>query len=334
MKPSIFDATKTDSELSKVYADYVPEFLVGGIIKKYGKNIFAAERGTGKTRILLFIAYAIAYECKDIFGYKINSYGDILFLNLEIPEKDFKAFTDPIVRYFGNRLGLKKLHNLLITSIRECGNKLNDIKLIAQKHKPILIIIDSYKIYQSIICSEEKEREINNSNFDKVLRLMDELISEYQATVVLINHTNKDTRNKESNADLMFGPGALPDFVDHVTLLRKTKYPNQRIIVPDKSRFCGEGFITTNLIEIKSSDPSSAYPDQLYFELIEKDIEESEFLPSHTRNRIALETKNQIIEFIQTGKGTHEQAAEKFLGRKGSKGTISKILKKYQNSNT
>jgi hypothetical protein len=334
MKASIFDATKTDFELSKVYADYVPEFIVGGIIKKYGKNIFAAERGTGKTRILLFIAYAIIYECKEVFGYTINSFGDILFLNLEIPEKDFKAFTDPIVRYYEETLALKKIHNLFITSIRECGNKLNDIKLIAQKHKPILIIIDSYKIYQSIICSEEKEREINNSNFEKVLRLMDELIDEYQTTIALINHTNKDTRNKESNADLMFGPGALPDFVDHVTLLRKTKYPNQRIVVPDKSRFCGEGYITTNLIEIRSSDPSSAYPDQLYFELIETEIEEADYLPTLQSKRIDPKIKNQIIEFIQTGKGTQEQAAEKFLGRKGSKGTISKILRKFQNSNT
>jgi len=334
MKSSIFDATKTDTELTKAYAGYIPEFIVGGLIRKLGKNIFAAERGTGKTRIMLFIAYAIIYGCPEVFGYKINSFGDILFLNLEIPEKDFKAFSDPIIRYYENKIGLKRIHNLYITSFRECGNKLNDIKLVVQKNKPFLVIIDSYKIYQSIICSEEKERDINNSNFEKVLRLMDELISEYQTTIALINHTNKDTRNKESNADLMFGPGALPDFVDHVTLLRKTKYPNQRIIVPDKSRFCGEGYITTNLIEIKSTDPSSAYPDQLYFELIERDVDESDFLPLPQSKRIKPETKKQIVEFIQAGKGTQEQAAEKFLGRKSLKGTISKIINKYQSSNT
>src|SRR5207302_68357 len=151
------------------------------------------------------------------------------------------------------------------------GCKIYDLKLAVQEHKPLLTIIDSYKIFQAIICSEENQREINNSNFEKVLRPLDELITEFQTTIALINHTNKGTRQQESNADLMFGPGALPDFVDQVTLLRKTLYPNQRIIVPDKSRFCGEGFITTNLIEIKSSDHSSAYPNHLHFELLEKD---------------------------------------------------------------
>ena len=99
-KSSIFDATKTDIELGKEYANYIPEFIVDGIIKKLGKNIFVAERGAGKTRMLLFISYAIIYELPEVFGYKINSYGDVLFINLEISEKDFKAFTDPIIRYF------------------------------------------------------------------------------------------------------------------------------------------------------------------------------------------------------------------------------------------
>ncbi len=332
MKQSIFEATKSDSDLSKKYKNYTPEFIIEGLVKKLGKNMIIAERGTGKTRILLFIAYAIIYECKEVLGYKINSWGNVLFLNLEISEQDFKSFTDPIARHYEAK-GLKRKHSLIITSFRDGGNKLNDIKLIVQQHKPLLTIIDSYKIYQALVCNEEHLREINNSNFDKVTRLIDELILELETTVVLINHTNKGTSQLKSNSDLGFGPGILFDLCDQITLIRKAKQSNQRIIVPDKSRYSGEGYITTNLIEIRSTDPSSAYPDELYFTLIESDVQEDDHLPTSHSNRIPEEKKRQIFEFVTTGKGTQEQAAEIFLGKKTLKGTVSKIMNKYQADN-
>lgn len=325
--PAIFCATKTDTQLSKDHEHYTVKFIVDGLIKQGGKNIFAAERGTGKTRILLFIAYAIIYECPQIFGYKISQFGDVLFINLEISERDFKAFIEPIRRYFENTLKLERKYKLQISSFREHDIKLNDIKLIVQEYKPLLTIIDSYKIYQSLVCKEEGQKEITNSNFDKVLKLMDELVSQFDTTIVLINHTNKGTSMMRSNSDLMFGPGALPDFVDHVTLIRKTKNNNQRIIVPDKSRYCGEGQITTNLIEIKSSDLASANPNELYFELIEEDVDEAEHLAPRKGYRLPTETKQKIIELADEGL-TQAKIAELALGNKALKGTISKILQK------
>jgi hypothetical protein len=329
MKRSIFDATRNDKELSEKYVDYTPEFVIDGLFKKYGKNIIAAERGSGKTRIMLFFAYAIVYDCKEILGYKINCNGDIVYVNLEIPERDFKAFVEPIRNYFEKTLGLKPVHKLHITSFKEGGNKLYDLKLIADKHKPLLMIIDSYKIYQALICIEENQRDINNANFEKVLRLLDELITEFNTTIILVNHTNKETREKATNADLMFGPGALPDFCDQITLIRKTKFANQRLIVPDKSRYCAEGNIGTNLIGIKSTDNSSPLPDQIWFELLQERISEAEFLPKHNNNRIPEEVKGAILEFVLDKNGTETEAAEKFLGDKSLKGTVSKIVSKF-----
>jgi len=331
MKPQIISATKTDTQIAEEHKDYKVEFIVDGLIKKSGKNIFAAERGTGKTRILLFIAYAIIYECPEVFGYKISLFGDVLFLNLEISERDFKAFTEPIRRYFEDDLKLVRKHTLQITSFRERHIKLDDIKLVVSEYRPILTIIDSYKIYQSYVCREEGAREITNSNFEIVLRLMDELVSQFDTTIVLINHTNKGTSLQKSNSDLMFGPGALPDFVDHVTLLRKTKAPNQRIIVPDKSRFCGEGQATINLIEIVSTDPASTSPERLYFNLLEEDVDEDEYLTPKRKSKIEPEIKNAIIDYVSNG-ATYEQASEKFLSNKSLRGTISKIMTNYQRS--
>ncbi|MBN8667356.1 MAG: AAA family ATPase [Chitinophagales bacterium] len=328
MKNSINEATKTDTEIAKLYAGYIPEFVIEGLIKKFGKNIIAAERGTGKTRLLLFIAYAIIYECEEILGYRINSFGNVLFFNLELSEKEFKAFTEPIRKYFENELGLKRKHELYITSYRDCQSKINEIKLMVQIYQPIITIIDNYKLYSNIICGEEKEREITNANIRKVLSLLDDLINEFNTTVVLINHTNKGTNQNQSNADLMYGPGALADFADHVTLIRKTKYSNQRLIVPDKSRFCSEGYNTTNLVEIKSADPSSAFPDFLYFELIDKDVDEIDYLPAKNSRCIPEKLKQEIYEEHLKGELNLEQLAEKFLGNKSKKGTIYKICQK------
>lgn len=330
MQPQILNHTKTDLELSAQYANYKIEFIVDGIIKKLGKNLLVAERGTGKTRIALFIAYAIIYGQKSVFGYPINVHGDILFINLELNERDFKAFTDPIRRYYENVLGLTRQHQLHITSFKDDHYKIADIKLAVQKFKPMLTIIDSYKIYQSIICKESNTTEINNSNYDKVLKPLDDLVAEFDTTIFLINHTNKGTRKMESTADLMFGPGALGDFVDQITLLRKTINDNQRLIVPDKNRYAGEGLITPSLIEIKSSDMANPYPEYLYFELLERDVNEQDYLPIRPKKEIPPETKDQIIQYLEKNEGTMEKAAEKFLGNKNNKGTISKIWNKHR----
>ncbi len=329
MEPSILGHTKRDIDLSQEHKDYTPEFILTGLIKKEGKNILVAERGSGKTRLSLWIAYSIIYECEEVLGYKIKIFGDVLFINLEIAEKDFKAFIDPIINYFENHLQLVKKHNLFITSFKEGGCKTSEISLAVEKFHPILTIIDSYKIFQSLICQEQGKTDINNSNFNLVIDPLDDLIKKNKTTILLINHTNKGTSKAESNADLMYGPGALSDFVDHLALLRKTINPNERIIVPDKSRYSGEGYITTNLIRINSTDPLSPYPQELYFELLEMDVNEMDYTQVQSNNRIEDEIKEKIIDFIVNKKGTMEEAAYKFLGNKTRKGTVSKIMKKY-----
>lgn len=330
MKPEILKNTKSDIEISNQYLNYTPEFIVTGLIRKGGKNIIAAERGAGKTRFLLFIAYAIIYGLDEILGYKIKHHGDVLFINLEIPEKDFKSFSDPIRRYFENTLGLKRTNQLYVTSFNESKCQTQDIKLAVEQYRPILTIIDSYKLYQAIICGEKGTNEINNSNFQLVLTPLDQIINEFRTTIILINHTNKGTSKLTSNSDLMYGPGALPDFVDQVTLLRKTQNPNQRIIVPDKSRYCQEGIITINLIDILSSDPESPYPDTLHFTLLEADVNENDYILAQSNTKIDDAVKQEIIEFMINKRGTMEQAASKFLGNGNLKGTIYKIWKKYQ----
>jgi len=334
MLSKILNHTKSDIVLSNDHKDYTPEFMIDGLIKKEGISIIAAERGAGKTRALLWIAYSIIYGLPEVFGYKINSRGDILFISLEIAEKDFKAFTDPIRRHFEKELGLERKFNLFITSFKNADSTLNELKFAIDQHKPTLTIIDSYKLYQAYVCLEQGIKEVNNSNFRKVLAPLEEIIAEFKTTIALINHTNKGTRKLESNADLMFGPGALPDFVDQVTLLRKTLYPNQRIIAPDKTRYSSEVSLTSNLVEIKSTDPLSPYPDRLYFDLLEKDINEADYLPLVSQTRIDDSTKEKIIEYLAEQKGTMEQAATIFLGDGKKKGTVSKIWAKYKNKNS
>jgi len=334
MKKQTSDHTKSDIEISSLYADYIPEFIVQGLIKRFGINILAAERGAGKTRFMLWYAYSIIYGCADTLGYPIKIFGDVLFVNLELAEKELKSFFEPIKNYFEKELRLKPKHNLNIMTFKGKNVEICDILKSVAEYHPLLTIIDNYKLFQySILQSQPGTRDITNSNFAMVLKPLNEIIDLYGTTVLLINHTNKGTRYSPSSADLMFGPGALPDLVDQVSLLRKTSQPNQRIIVPDKSRYSAEGLITTNLVSLESSDDASPIPEWLKFELIESNVDEFDHLPSLTEsNRISKKQKTEVIQFMKQKLGTMEECAEKILGDGKKKGTVSKIIKKYTES--
>jgi len=85
----------TDNDLLIRYKDYFPEFVLDPYIFKGGFNILGAERGTGKTRFCLSLAYHIIFGRKNFLGCPLNCDGDVLYINMENPEKDFKFFIEP-----------------------------------------------------------------------------------------------------------------------------------------------------------------------------------------------------------------------------------------------
>jgi hypothetical protein len=321
---SIFDVTQSSEALRKQYEFFKPEFIISPIIYKNGINIIGAERGTGKTRLMLALACAIAYEQKDFLGYPIQNYGDILFINLEIPEDGFSTFIDPIERFYENQ-NLEKKHALNICNLKSNPHILiSEIEKLISTFGPKLVFIDGYKAFASRLAIDmRQEREWDNHSMYKLyVQTFDDWRKKYGVTIILSNHTNKGTKGEKSHSDLLFGPGALIDFADHTTLIRKTDNSNERLIIPDKSRFAEEGIYGSNLFSIQADHPTQ--PNELFFKLLESNVSESEHMYRASPNsKYPDEVKERALKLIDEGH-TYEEAAEQVLGSRGKKGTISK----------
>lgn len=273
----IIAATLSSEALTEKYKDHKVKFILNPLIFQHGTNILGAERGTGKTRISLSIGFAIVYGLKHYLGYEIKEYGDVLFLNFEMAEPEFKLFVEPIENYFKSISEMKyKLQSISFKSHRYLT--LNDIADAINDFKPVLVIIDGYKAFVSMLQREQKIKEIDNSNAMLMYDYFDGWRKNYNTTILLTNHTNKGTKGQKSHSDLMYGASAVMDYADQTTLMRKTNESNQRLIVPDKNRFNKEGTSSTNLIEIIGDDEQN----KIWFELKETDVDEADFMYKDT----------------------------------------------------
>lgn len=298
----ILDATLNSSELVQRYKDYQVSFILNPMIFKHGINILGAERGTGKTRFCIALSMAIIYERNMFLEYPIDGKGNVLFLNFEMHEPEFKLFVTPIERYYqGISEKVSEFYSISFLSYPDLT--ISQIELAIKKHRPVLTIIDSFKAFISIITNERKVDHIDNVNIRSLFfNPVNEWKRKYDTTILVTNHTNKGTKKEKSHSDLMFGPSGLMDYADHTFLLRKTNEPNQRLIVPDKPRFSEEGSAPVNLIEIISQD------DILYFKVIEQGVNEDDYL--FTGKSINLKEQLEKVKFfINKGSSQREIAA-------------------------
>ena len=325
---NILDATLPSEVLAQRYHEYEVQFIIEPIIFERGNNILGAERGTGKTRLMLFIGFSIAYGLRECLGYPINRYGNILFLNFEVPEANFKLIVEPIENYFKNILRLERKYRFDIISFKTYPSlTTGDIEIAIREKDSKIIFIDGFKAIAGKLCAEKKIREFDNSNIFFLYDLLDGWKLKYSTTNILSNHTNKGTKGLKSPSDLLFGPSALADFADQTTLIRKTNEPNVKLLIPDKNRFFEEGGDESNLFTIESDHRSN--PTWLKFALLEKGVNEADHMYKDTHSHRHLKEDIELaLKQRKEGK-TYEQIAETVLGDKAKKGTIYKWLKKF-----
>lgn len=310
-KSEILNAALPSEVLLEKYANYKLEFIWEPLIFKNGINIFGAERGAGKTRIAICLAYALLYELPEFLGYNIKTFGDVLFLNFEIHEPEFKLFLEPIVRFFENNGGVQKHELRIISFLSHPELKIQAIEELVKDYKPALIIVDSFKAFAARTLADTRTRELTNLNIDNVYKYFNSWKKQQQSTILILNHTNKNTKSLKSHSDLMFGPSAFTDYADHTFLIRKTDVPNQRILIPDKSRFAAEGNAVNSLIEICSDEADNV----LWIELIKSDVREDEFSYSGNENRYKEEQRTKVMELYNTGLSIREISKETGIPR-------------------
>ena len=285
----------SSEQLMTKYIDYEMNFVLYPLIYENGINIIGAERGSGKTRFCICLSYCIVCEVKDFLGYPINRHGNILYINLEIKEPDFKLFIEPIRDYYLSQYDQKYQFSIL-SLLDHPKMPLQQIRQFIKTYEPVLVIIDSLKKFLSILSIEQSINVVDNltiTAFYDILRswkMFDKL------TFLIANHTNKGTKNQKGHSDLMFGPSSLMDYADQTFLLRKTNNPNQRLIVPDKARFSAESDNCVNLIEIISNE------DQLYIELVEEDVNEADYMYKVDSNKAYDESaKDEVFRLFDQG---------------------------------
>jgi len=241
---SVISPTR-DKDLLERYKDYSPRFILDPLIFMGGLNIIGAERGTGKTRMCLALAYHMIFERDEFLGCPINVHGDVLYINMEIPECDFKFFLEPIkVPFLREGPETHTLYTL---------NTLEDIDNQIARIRPKLLIIDSFKMFMSFLKRNELHADLNNESVLDIFTIIKDWRKRYGVTVLLTNHTNKGTSGQNGHSDLLYGPGALFDYADQIFLLRKASEAGQRLVILTKSRYKEEGSFGVNLIAINNT---------------------------------------------------------------------------------
>ncbi|MCK4500796.1 AAA family ATPase [Candidatus Babeliales bacterium] len=280
-----FKAVLESSELIEKYFNYEINFILDPLIFENGINMVGAERGTGKTRFCITLGMSIVYGEKSFLGYNICNHGNVLMLNYEMLEPEFKLFVSPIENHYQNKANkVFEFHTLSLISHPEIS--IQYLSKIIGNYNPKIIIIDSFKAFMSRILQETKQRDLNNQSISYLYKILHAWRRDFNSTMLITNHTNKGTSNMKSHSDLMFGPGAVFDYADHTFLLRKTKEPNQRLLIPDKSRFSPDGSTSNILFEIKSDETNK----MLWLNLLESDVNEGDYLISDRRHN----TKNDV----------------------------------------
>lgn len=307
-----FQPVITTMELLNRHRNHQLKFLVEPFLPLGDCSFIAAERGTGKTRLAISLGYCLISESDEFLGYKIrNGGGSVMYLNLEMLEHKFKLVVEPIHNHYIAK-GVNFKHDFKTISAKSYGEiNLKWIYAQIKEVNPTLLIIDSFKALTSIFLREAKEKELTNLNVTALYKHLDKWRLDTGCTILIMNHTNKGTKGERSHSDLMYGAGAVGDFADHITLMRKTKYDNQRLIIPDKCRYIKEGAFGSNLIEIDSNDEEN----ELWFTLLKEDVSEREYMYSKDSEIKTPENLAAVLKYHKEGKSLREIAKLTGIGK-------------------
>ncbi len=289
---------KTAEELAKEGANLEPlKCIWGSYILEQTLCHHPSERGTGKTLLSLQICLAVS-SCWDEFcGEKIDIHGNTLLLNYELNEHLIKRRMDQLFKHPPQKLNQNKFQTRIFTSRRSFFEELPEINEIMEDFKPVVVFIDNYKL-------AFKESD-GNSNKD-VSQAMNQILALrdlHNCSIVLVDHTRKNTRSHSTQSDLQSGAGSKSDLADGDYFLRRSsKHELFRILKRSKSRNCPDQ-IGAKLLKLNS--------ETLWFDVEAECINEAD----HLGNAVKINTnekKEIAIDLYERGEFTLDELGEKF----------------------
>lgn len=284
--------------------------LFGNYILEQSLVLFPSERGTGKTFLGMEICITISSECNNFCGENIEKHGNTLFVNFELNEDIISRRIDKLSLDPPFKISQTKYKALFYTTRKSFQEELLEIIKIIREYEPVLVVLDNFRM--AFINSDANNNKDVAKAMNQILLLKDSL----KTTILLTDHTRKNTRNLLTDSDLQSGSGAKTDLTDSDMLLRRSSKDNSlRILKRMKSRNCEESN-NTKLLRLN--------PETLWFECISDDVREEDHLGPDIINDNE-ERKLIAIDLSEKGKSTREIAKILDVG----KTTVARWLKEY-----
>lgn len=271
---------------------------------------FPAERGTGKTFLMLQLCICIASEVTRFCNEQIELFGNTLYINCELSRDLIARRLSKLYSDSPFNLNQKKFEAFIYTTRQSFANERASIVEKIEEVKPILVVLDNWKTaYQDL--DTNKTKEATQAMID-LLNLKDK----YGFALVITDHTRKGTKLQLSDSDLQSGSGTKSDLADQDFLLRKSCQDSQlRILKRSKSRIC-EDASTAKLLRLDS--------ETLWFEVEQEEVNEID----HINGELMQGLDDEAFELAKAmfDKGASLREIAKVTGI--SKSTLHRKLKK------
>jgi RecA-family ATPase len=286
--------------IRKIWGCYV---LEGSLI------IFPAERGVGKTFLMLELALAVANGASSFCGEAIELHGNTLYINLELSEALVSRRINNLIKRLPSRS--YTFEPICLTMKGNLEKHFSDVEKVIRDKKPVLIIIDNLRAASSHI-DNEKNKQMTGFIQQRLMPL----INQFNCAIILVHHTKKGTQYQRLNSDMQSGAGALTDLADgDFFLARSTQNKNYRLLKRLKSRSCEE-----------QDDAKLLYlnPETLWFELKEESVNELDHISFETRDSDKSKQAEEMKKLHAEGKTLEEIAAIFDV----NKSTVSRRIKR------
>jgi len=267
-----------------------------------------SERGTGKTLLSLQLCLAISSGWDSFCGEKMEVHGNTLLLNFELNEHVIKRRMDHLFKNPPQKINQEKYEARVYTSRNSFLNELPEISNMIEEYKPVVVFIDNFRL--AFLESDGNSNKEVAQAMNQVLSLRDL----HNCSIVLIDHTRKNTRALTTESDLQSGAGSKSDLADGDYFLRRSsKSESFRILKRSKSRNCADQ-VGAKLLNFNSHT--------LWFEIEEEYVDEA----SHLGEGITVNTdeKREIAKQLYANGQTMEQISSAFGV---AKSTVSRWIK-------
>jgi RecA-family ATPase len=263
--------------------------LFGNFILENSLVHFPSERGVGKTLLGLQICLAISSKHSSYLGEEIDGHGNTLFINCELGERIMQQRLNTLFAFAPEPIEQGEYQSFVYTTRNGLDKEIEVISNLIERIKPVLVILDNFRM-AFLDCDSNKNQEIA-----KAMNMMLTLKDKYNISIVITDHTKKNTTSLQTHSDLQSGSGVKSDLSDADFFLRKSKQAKDlRILKRSKSRNCEEQE-AAKLIRLNQ--------ETLWFELVDSYVNEMEHIGGEVveskeeKKKIAIELRKKGVTF-------------------------------------